>query len=421
MPTYVHFPPEEPVDWPATPSGSIARALVERKEEILALQRKLDNPDLQRLCTESADRIMGKQNERTQREFHLFSRFCQAAKIPLYPITPIIIGLCKVAKDGAGAPPRSQLDRTLEKLADLEKNLFKNKPEYIKLCELGDELVGREDDDSSIATLDNTDNEEALSTDAQTDIDTDSSEGIFALSDSSSKDQASLKRFDGANSPQQQRVAKRNARLPQDGQVFGSRKGNSKSCEFAVQFDRRKDGTWIANAAESSFEHNHEPDPRRLADPAWLPEINKKNIRRALGLGVVEPSSSRKRSAKRSLPVDVDSDASSTDTSETNSAPVLSHRRRSSGQAAKRQAIAPPPQPAVTTGSINNAFLSPLHRPVLANSISVETIRAFLASAYPDLVPRAGAFFEAGITTFDQLVAFHCLSESVKAAFLKLV
>lgn len=43
MPTYVHFPPEEPVDWPATPSGSIARALVERKEEILALQRKLDN------------------------------------------------------------------------------------------------------------------------------------------------------------------------------------------------------------------------------------------------------------------------------------------------------------------------------------------------------------------------------------------
>jgi hypothetical protein len=221
------------------------------------------------------------------------------------------------------------------------------------------------------------------------------------------------------------------------------RKGNSKSCEFAVQFDRRKDGTWIANAAESSFEHNHEPDPRRLADPAWLPEINKKNIRRALGLGVVEPSSSRKRSAKRSLPVDVDSDASSTDTSETNSAPVLSHRRRSSGQAAKRQAIAPPPvssfhwfsglpstnpplrllgqQPAVTTGSINNAFLSPLHRPVLANSISVETIRAFLASAYPDLVPRAGAFFEAGITTFDQLVAFHCLSESVKAAFLKLV
>lgn len=125
---------------------------------------------------------MGKQNERTQREFHLFSRFCQAAKIPLYPITPIIIGLCKVAKDGAGAPPRSQLDRTLEKLADLEKNLFKNKPEYIKLCELGDELVGREDDDSSIATLDNTDHEEALSTDAQTDVDTDSSEGICTSS-----------------------------------------------------------------------------------------------------------------------------------------------------------------------------------------------------------------------------------------------
>lgn len=78
-------------------------------------------------------------------------------------------------------------------------------------------------------------------------------------------------------------------------------------------------------------------------------------------------------------------------------------------------------QPALTTGSIKNAFLSPLHRPVLANSISVETIRAFLASAYPDLVPHADAFFAAGITNFDQLVAFHCLSAPIKAAFLKLV
>lgn len=41
MPPFVHFPPGQPVDWPSTPSGSMARALVERKDEILNLQRKL--------------------------------------------------------------------------------------------------------------------------------------------------------------------------------------------------------------------------------------------------------------------------------------------------------------------------------------------------------------------------------------------
>lgn len=72
--------------------------------------------------------------------------------------------------------------------------------------------------------------------------------------------------------------------------------------------------------------------------------------------------------------------------------------------------------------STSNAFRPPPRTPIVdANPISVETIRFLLASAYPDLVPRADAFFEPGITDFDQLVAFHCLSAPIKEAFIKLV
>ena len=131
------------------------------------------------------------------------------------------------------------------------------------------------------------------------------------------------------------------------GTIFCTRRrqrgGKRDPCNFAVRFDRQADGSWVLDGAESSFKHNHKPDPRQLADPAWLIEINKKNIRRALGLEVIEPSSSTKRSAKRSLPVDVDSDESFATTSETSAALALSHKRHSSGRAAKRQAIAPPP------------------------------------------------------------------------------
>lgn len=75
-------------------------------------------------------------------------------------------------------------------------------------------------------------------------------------------------------------------------------------------------------------------------------------------------------------------------------------------------------QQAVTTGK-TPTFRSPLHTPAAdPKSKAVEMIRCFLASADPDLVPRADAFFEAGITDFDQLVAFHCLSDTIKAAFL---
>lgn len=38
---YRHFRPGEPLCWPSTDPGSMARALVERKDEILNLQRKL--------------------------------------------------------------------------------------------------------------------------------------------------------------------------------------------------------------------------------------------------------------------------------------------------------------------------------------------------------------------------------------------
>lgn len=95
----------------------------------------------------------------------------------------------------------------------------------------------------------------------------------------------------------------------------------------------------MTNAAESTFEHDHAPDPRRLKNAAWLPEIRKENIRRALGLEVDEATSSRKRPAKRSLPVDDGSDASSANTARTSAALVLSRRPHSSGQAAQRQAM----------------------------------------------------------------------------------
>lgn len=38
---YRHFRPGEPLRWPSTDPGGMARALVERKDEILNLQRKL--------------------------------------------------------------------------------------------------------------------------------------------------------------------------------------------------------------------------------------------------------------------------------------------------------------------------------------------------------------------------------------------
>ena len=133
---------------------------------------------LQGLCDKSAAKIMGKQNDRTQREYQLFSRFCQAANIPLYPVMPVLIKLCHFAKNGGKAPPTSSLTRALEKLVGVGENVFRDKPEYNKLCQLGDELVGMKEDGSSIATSDTTDDEEALSTDAQTDDEADSSEGI---------------------------------------------------------------------------------------------------------------------------------------------------------------------------------------------------------------------------------------------------
>lgn len=128
---------------------------------------------LQRLCAKSAATIMSKQDDRTRREYRLFSRFCKAGSIPRYPITPALIKLCQVAKEDGKATPRSLLSRTLEKLVGVGKNLFNNEPEYIKLCELSHELVAVEDDDSSTGISDTTDDDEAgaLSTDTETDND----------------------------------------------------------------------------------------------------------------------------------------------------------------------------------------------------------------------------------------------------------
>ena len=134
---------------------------------------------LQNLCDKSAARITSKQNKRRQREYQLFSRFCQAANIPLYPVTPALIKLCHFAKDGGKAPPTSSLTRALEKLVGVGKNLFRGKLEYHELCELSDELVGVEDDGSSIDTsVTINDEEEGLSTNTQTDEEDDASDGV---------------------------------------------------------------------------------------------------------------------------------------------------------------------------------------------------------------------------------------------------
>lgn len=206
---------------------------------------------LQSLCAKPAAKIMDNQDDRTQREYRLFSRFCEAASIPLYPITPALIKLCQVAKEDGEALPRSLLSRTLEKLVGVGKHLFNNKAEYIKLCELSDEIVGVEDDDSSTGISDTADDDEAdaLSTDTETDDDDNPSDrvctSILVLSpsvtgiltpifvpcsvmssDSSSGDEASRKGVARANSPGRQHL----------GNVLASSASSSSS--FLTHFSR---------------------------------------------------------------------------------------------------------------------------------------------------------------------------------------
>lgn len=104
---------------------------------------------------------MSKQSARTQREHRVLSSFCQAADIPVYPITPILADLCEVTQKDAQAAPPGGLFQALEVFVRVGEKLFRDKPAYTTLWELSDETVGIEDTDSSTKTSETTEDKEA--------------------------------------------------------------------------------------------------------------------------------------------------------------------------------------------------------------------------------------------------------------------
>lgn len=103
---------------------------------------------------------MRKQTDWTKRQHRLLASFCQAADVPVYPITPILATLCELAKEDARTAPRGELFRALKVFVGIGEKLFRDERNYVELWELSDELVDMEDTDSSVGVSDTIDQKE---------------------------------------------------------------------------------------------------------------------------------------------------------------------------------------------------------------------------------------------------------------------
>lgn len=420
---YTVFPPGKPLKWSPDFAPFEMKRLFEDRERLFALQRKLDQPDLQKRAEEAVRGHEASLAKMRRNVLLSYRRFCTAANIPPWPVTDPIRALCVVAKFSGGSYGYRSLWGLLSTLANMTGAFFRSEPAYIELLSLKapSQAAFKTKD---VTILDSISEDVGLSSESETD-DEEATTPMTSLQPSTSQQSfATVNDALVACAIPLIKTYGYSARIerPTDTHAFiYCNRHNSyyhpRCCyHWALTFAEEK-RAWVIDLASSELSHNHGMTPELAKDPTWRPRLHTQVVKKALELADA-PSTQRigKRASR------TDNGGRPRPNARPESGAPDENKIVASQAAAKRPkmntipAMRPPPIPAADKGG-------PRLKPTAGNERAIHLVAAFFAAAKDDLhlVPLAAAFVEEGLKTVEDLTKFACLDPAIRDSFIRAV
>ncbi|BGP46348.1 hypothetical protein JCM10450v2_002190 [Rhodotorula kratochvilovae] len=417
------FPPGVALKWDARTESQAMLRLVEKREAVFAKQREANSPALQARSEALASAHIASKHPVLAGNVAAYKRFCALVDAPPFPLTHAMLALAMYARcsaaDGHFATFRGDLlgvRRATEEVWTGGGRVYEEACAFDTDGEALEEFMKEKRDFTSTGTSSRLWHDRPTrSRPSYVNANVGDSENKPAGSDDDEDDD------EGASRSYQQVAT---LGLPQPGDSFPSVDaveqavvralvpvyGASSRIErrtadeveircnrFHYHYDTSRDGRcfflhrverdaaserWVVHGAESRYEHDHDPDPRIVADPSWRPLIKKPLAREALGLSPLVPKRGRKRKVEEA--------------------------EENEGSEADEVVRAPPSvrvqRPALAAARVPDSTAraalrtSPLLSPSKAASFP-SPIAAFLAALHPSLSPLAPYLHASGLTS----------------------
>ncbi|GJN88294.1 hypothetical protein Rhopal_001259-T1 [Rhodotorula paludigena] len=211
---------------------------------------------------------------------------------------------------------------------------------------------------------------------------------------------------------------------------YHTRGGQQERCpwELAIYAENHSQ-SWKVDSAASSLLHNHDRDPRIVADPTWRPVVNNPHARQALGLA--NATTGKRRSSEDSEEQGEGGPSASAKKARAHLADPLvasTYMSAPSGpsvfalKALRSPHLAGPPTCESSAQGIGPAMgaltTQPCHSFASSGTLSDSRLAAFLGSLDTSLEPLAEPLHVAGIQTHKALILFLSFGANIVDHFL---